>query len=550
MHKISLVYSCLLGFLFSCGSREPHTGKTISFEKHAVVCARPEAAAIGYEILQKGGNAFDAAAAVHFALAVCYPQAGNVGGGGFMVAYTASGEAVALDFRETAGKAATANMFLDASGVKIPGKSTLGHLSVGVPGSVAGMYEMHQRYGVLPWKEIVQPAVNLAFQGFRLTRLDTMELNQVKDQLDSLNPHNSYLRDVAWLPGIRVRQIDLGYTLEIIRDQGKAGFYTGKVAARIAAEIQSGGGTITVSDLETYMPVWREPLVDSCFGYTIVTMPQPSSGGLALLQMLKLAEAARIQEAPYLSVRSFQLQAESMRIAYANRIRFGGDPEFTVTPVDSLLSVSWVKSQVSQVHTKLLENLASEQTTHFSIVDAAGNAVSVTTTLNSAYGSKVFVDGTGILLNNEMDDFAVAAGVPNQFGLIGREANAVAPGKRMLSSMTPTLVLKDGSVTGVVGTPGGATIIANVFQHLISVLAYKQRISAHQLQARFYFQAEPPVLFVEEDWFPQTKTDSLEALGYTVRKRSPIGRFNALWKYADGWEASADPRGDDWAVGK
>ncbi len=524
-----------------------------------VVSAREEASRIGLDVLMKGGNAFDAAVAVHFALAVCYPQAGNIGGGGFMLARTASGENVALDFREKAPAAATRDMYLDADGNVIPNLSTLGHLAVGVPGSVDGMETLHQKYGTLPWKDLIMPAVDLAEKGFILTELDVIELNQYFADFESLNPYNKYFRSSQpYKVGDTIVQAHLGITLRKIANDGKKGFYDGPIASMIIKEIKRGNGILTFEDLQNYQSVWRTPLIGKFYGYDIITMPPPSSGGIALLQMLHMLEKLKIKKYKINSAEYLSLIVEVERLAYADRSHHMGDPDFYKVNSSALLDQGYLKGRYAGIkplkYTPSVNvtpgKTESEQTTHFSIVDKFGNAVAITTTLNSRFGGKVFVTGGGFLLNNEMDDFSSKAGVPNQFGLLGDSANAIEPGKRMLSSMTPTIVCKNKKPVLITGSPGGATIITSVLQNILQTLLYNKSLKDALAMPRFHHQWYPDKVYLEEDWSLYSSIiDQLKKAGYPLEYRGSIGRVDAILKKGKLYYGGGDPRGDDMSAG-
>ncbi len=526
-----------------------------------VVSAREEASRIGMEVLMKGGNAFDAAIAVHFALAVVYPQAGNIGGGGFMLAITAKGENVALDFREKAPALAHRDMYLDADGNVIANLSTLGHLSVGVPGSVDGMAKIHEKYGTLPWNELIMPAVLLAENGFIITELDAIEMNKHLADLDSLNPNNDYFQpDRPYKAGDTIVQQHLSLVLRKIAQAGKKGFYDGPVAAMIVREMTKGGGILSFEDLQNYQSVWRTPLVGKFYGHEVITMPPPSSGGIALLQMLYMLEKLKIKNYPINSAEYISLLVEVERLAYADRSQHMGDPDFYKVDAAGLLSAAYLKKRYANIKPLAYTPSAnvkpghteSEQTTHFSIIDQFGNAVAITTTLNSRFGSKVFVSNAGFLLNNEMDDFSSKPGVPNQFGLLGDSANAIQPGKRMLSSMTPTIVCKNKKTVLITGSPGGATIITSVLQNILQTLVYNKSLEEALAMPRFHHQWYPDKIYMEEGWQSGIFTmvvSTLEKAGYPIQYRDLIGRVDAILKKGNMYYGGGDPRGDDMAAG-
>lgn len=466
-----------------------------------VVSAHALASQVGIDILQQGGNAFDAAVAVQFALAVVYPQAGNIGGGGFLVYRQADGTSGALDYRETAPKAAHRDMYLDAEGEVIPGLSLNGPLSVGTPGTVDGMLEVHDRFGVLPFADLVQPAIDLARDGYLLTPKGVGSLNQHRDSFEHVNRFTPVvLRDEPWQVGDTVVYSDLALTLARIRDHGRAGFYSGITADLIVDEMEAGGGLITHADLANYHAVWRDPVVSDYRGHQIISMPPPSSGGIVLIQLLKGIEPYDVAALGHNSSDYIHLMTELERRAYADRATYLGDPDFIEIDTPHLISDTFVTAQMASIDMDTatpsqsikpgaVEVIESVQTTHYSIVDKAGNAVSVTTTLNGMYGSKLVVKGAGFFLNNEMDDFSIKPGHPNQFGLVGAEENAIQPDKRMLSSMTPTIVEKDGELFMVVGSPGGSTIITSVFQSIVNVIDFgmtpQQAVDARKSHAQW-----------------------------------------------------------------
>jgi gamma-glutamyltranspeptidase / glutathione hydrolase len=531
------------------------------FYKGMVVSANPIASKVGLEILKKGGSAVDAAVAVQFALAVVYPNAGNIGGGGFMVYRSASGQIATLDYREKAPAASSRDMYLDSAGNAITNKSLFGHQASGVPGSVDGMVKAHRKYGKLSWAEVVQPSINLARNGFALTERQANELNLNAEAFAKFNPGKDYFLKSKWLADDHLVQQDLAKTLELIRDKGREGFYAGSVADLIVAEMQSGAGLITKKDLASYRSVWRDALTGIYKEYKIITMPPPSSGGIALLQLLKSIEPYPLKRWGFNSDSTVQLMVEAERRVYADRAAYLGDPDFFKVPQQQLLSVSYTLSRMKSLNwnrasaSNLIKegDLApkeSEETTHFSIVDREGNAVSITTTLNGSYGSKVVVKGAGFLLNNEMDDFSVKPGTPNMYGLVGGEANSIAPDKRMLSSMTPAILEKDGKLFMVVGTPGGSTIITSVFQTIVNVVEFDKSMQAAVNARKFHHQWLPDEVFVEKDALDSLTKSRLQSKGYKITERGDIGRVDAILKTKWGYyQGGADPRGDDSKMG-
>ncbi len=529
-----------------------------------VVSAHPLASAVGVEILRKGGNAVDAAVATQFALAVVFPAAGNIGGGGFFVYRDSRGEVATLDYREKAPAASSPWMFLDEKGNPFPGMSEKGHRSAGVPGSVAGMFESHRKYGLLKWAELVQPAIDLAIHGFALTKEQASAFEFIQDTLrkySTVTPE--FLMRKSWKEGDTIKWIDLGHTLERIRDKGVAGFYEGKTADDIIAEMNRGSGLITYEDLKNYKPVWREPLIGKYKEYKIIAMGPPSSGGVALLQLLHAVERFPVSEFGHNSVRYVHLLTEAERRVFADRAAYLGDPDFYHVPVNDLVHNIYVDERMKNFNpdratpsTEIREGALalheSLQTTHLSVVDKWGNAVAVTTTLNDWFGSAVVVAGSGFILNDEMDDFSIKPGQPNMYGVIGGEANKIEPGKRMLSSMTPTILEKDGKLLMVVGTPGGSTIITSVFQTVLNVIEFDMNMQHAVAAKRFHSQWYPDVIYNEANSINIDDSIALVKMGHRFDSFyfGGIGRVDAVLVLPDGkLQGGADPRGDDTADG-
>jgi gamma-glutamyltranspeptidase / glutathione hydrolase len=555
-----LFFLLLVATTVACSpKRKPVTG--LVADSAMVVCAHPLASAAGTSILRKGGNAIDAAIATQFALAVVHPAAGNLGGGGFMVVRFKDGKTDALDYREMAPAAATTNMYLGETGEVEGDLSQYGHLASGIPGTVAGLAEAHKKYGKLPWNELVQPAIDLALNGFTLTAKEAEGLRELQVDLKKYNtlaPDN--LLNDAWAEGDSIWFTDLGRTLERIRDNGASGFYEGITADGIVEEMKRGKGLITHEDLKSYSAVWRTPLAAPYKNYNIISMPPPSSGGVALIQLLKSVEPYPLQQWGWNTAKSVHLLTEAERRAYADRAFYLGDPDFVNVPVNTLIDASYVQQRMSSFDednatpsTQVKEGTIayeSEETTHLSVIDAEGNAVAVTTTLNGSYGSSVVVGGMGFLLNNEMDDFSAKPGVPNMYGAIGGEANKIEPGKRMLSSMTPTIVEKDGKLFMVVGTPGGTTIITSVFQTILNVVEHEMTMQDAVISKRLHSQWAPDFIFNEKGAVSEDDSLDLVKIGHTFKTRGSIGRVDAILVRPDGkLEGGADPRGDDTADG-
>jgi gamma-glutamyltranspeptidase / glutathione hydrolase len=537
--------------------------KGSNFSQAAVVSARSEASQAGAWCMAKGGNAADAAVVTHFMLAVCYPQAGNLGGGGFALVHVPGQPIQALDFRETAPKAAHARMFLDADGKPIPERSTQHSWAVGIPGSVHGLFTLHTSYGRLPWNMLLEPAIRCANEGFILTEKDAKEFNAAHSDLMQGNPdYPRFWKKEPWKPGDTLRQPELARTLKIIQQGGSEAWYEGPLAAQIVRDLKKRGGWHTEEDFAAYRTLMRKPVEANILGYRVVSMPPPSSGGYILLHMLKLLALQTGKPPQWLSSNYVRWLVEAERLAYADRSVHLGDPDFWTRSPDFLLNEGYIlkrlalwppagkAGQSSNISPGVPTKEESEQTTHFSVVDPSGMSITLTTTINSPFGARIAHPEAGFLYNNEMDDFSVAPGVPNQFGLLGAEANAVAPGKRMLSAMTPTFVFRGNQLVLVTGTPGGATIITSIFQQLVSYIWYKKSVLTWQQAPRFHHQWQPDVVYMEEMGWPESVVKALRQMGYALKKRPPIGRVNAIERKSDGnLEAGADPRGDDAAWG-
>src|SRR2546425_1244199 len=522
-----------------------------------VVSAHPLATQAGVEILKRGGNAIDAAVAVAFALEVVLPDAGNIGGGGFIVHRSAGGEVTALDYREAAPAAATHDMYLD-SARNPTDKSVVGHLASGVPGSVAGLYEAWKKYGSLPWAAVIAPAIRLA-QGHVIDTTRSRDIASDRPLLAQFPASRAQflVHDSAPPPGTMWRQPDLARTLQLISDSGPDVFYRGQIADLIVAEMQRGGGLITKDDLRRYRAKWRTPIELSYRGHTIYSMPPPSSGGVTMGEILNILEG--YDTLPAFGTPAYlHLVTEAMRRAFIDRNRWLGDPDFVDMPLDRLLSKSYAATLRSQIDPNRatptpLQAASGEamHTTHYSIVDAMGNAAAVTTTLNGGFGSGVTVRGAGFLLNNEMDDFASAPGKPNMYGLVQGEANAIAGGKRMLSAMTPSIVLDSaGNLQMVVGTPGGPTIITTVTQVILNVLDQSMSLADAVAAPRIHHQALPDKTYYEHGGLSDTTVQALQAMGHKMeQRRGHSGIVAAIYKTAGGWVGVADPRSAGGALG-
>ncbi len=559
---------CLaLLFLYQIGicqnpAKKIEIAKSLKGMKAGVSCAHPAAAEIGVKILAEGGNAVDAAIAVEWALAVCYPQAGNIGGGGFMVLRLKDGTATTLDFREEAPAAASATMYQDSIGNLIDRLSIDTPLAAGVPGSVKGIFDLHEKYGKLQMQQLIEPAIELAEKGFRITDIQAKLLNYTQADFDSQNRFKTPFQKVEnWVANDIVVQKDLANTLRRISANGVDEFYSGKTAELIADEMKAGGGIITKKDLATYKTVWRKPVYATFGDYRIISMPPPSSGGIALAQLLTLWDLFGNNSITHNSPAYIHLLTEFERRVYADRSKHLGDPNFYNVPEAGLTDRTYLKARManfnpttatpsSEVGAGRPSPAESTETTHLSVVDAEGNAVSITTTLNGHYGCQIMVKGAGFFLNNEMDDFSSKPGTPNMYGLIGGEANAIAPGKRMLSSMTPTIVEKYGKLYLVVGTPGGSTIITSVFQTIMNTTVFDMNLADAIAAPKFHSQWLPDAIYFEENRFDLKTIRTLIKMSHEVDYYPSLGRVDAIEINSDKTlDVCGDPRAEDTAAG-
>jgi gamma-glutamyltranspeptidase/glutathione hydrolase len=534
--------------------------KTVTAVNGVVVSAHPLASKVGLEILKEGGNAVDAAIATQLALAVVYPQAGNLGGGGFMVAKLNDGKEIAIDYREMAPGKASRDMYIDSLGTPRTDKSQDGHLASGVPGTVAGLFES-AKYARLSFEKLIQPAIDLAEKGFVIRDREAKNLNGLQDELKRFNTVTPvFVKESGWKAGDTLIQADLANTLKRIRDKGAAGFYEGETAKLVVEEMKRGGGIISYDDLKNYKAKTRTPHVFTYKGYKIIGMPMPSSGGLLLHQMMKMIEKKNIGAMGFQSEQAVQLMTEVERRAFADRGEYMGDADFYKVPVKELTSEKYLddrmkdytpdKAGMSQdVKAGNVSYYESEETTHLNVLDKEGNAVAVTTTLNNSYGSRTVVGGAGFFLNDEMDDFSIKPGVPNMYGAIGGEANAIMAGKRMLSSMAPTIVLKDDKPFLVIGTPGGTTIPTSVFQTLVNIIEFGMNTEDAVYKPKFHHQWLPDTLEVEKG-FSEQVSEALKKKGYAIKERGAIGRTEVIRVLPGGkFEGVGDRRGDDDAEG-
>jgi gamma-glutamyltranspeptidase/glutathione hydrolase len=531
-------------------------------EKAAVVSAREEASQIGSDILKKGGNAFDAMIATQLALAVAYPYAGNISGGGFMVYRKNSAENGCLDFREKAPLKARKNMYLDKTGNVISNLSTDTALAFGIPGSIDGIFEVYKKFGSLPLKDLFQPAIDLAKRGIVVTQKEKAKLDEYQNKIVALSGNNT-LYNKKFQVGDTIKYLAIAKTLENILKNGKKEFYRGKIAKKLVAFLKDKGGIISLKDLKKYKSIWRKPVQFQYKELNVISMCPPSSGGITLGQILKMIESYNVQELNQNSEKYIQLLTEAERRAYADRNYFLGDPDFVKNPINKLLDVDYLKERMlsftfekatksSEINHGNVEVVESDETTHFSIVDSFGNAVAVTTTLNGAYGSGIYCDELGFFLNNEMDDFSSKPGSPNSYGLIGADANSIAPQKRMLSSMTPTIVEKNGKLYMVLGSPGGSTIITSVLQTILNAYEFNMNMQEAVNAARFHHQYLPDEILIEPNRFDKNTLEKLNIKGYKINEKTApvIGKVDAILILPNGkLETGADFRGDDKAIG-
>jgi gamma-glutamyltranspeptidase/glutathione hydrolase len=533
--------------------------KSKEFDKSSVASAHPLASSIGAEMMKRGGNAFDAAIATQLSLAVVYSNAGNIGGGGFLVARKSDGKNIAIDYRETAPEKATRDMYLDKNGNAQTMLSQYGHQASGIPGTIAGLFATLP-YAKLPFKTLIQPAIDLAEFGYTISEREAMALNSVRESfIKNSTAAAPFVKEEKWKAGDTLIQKDLAETLKRIRDKGQKGFYEGKTAELIVDEMKKGYGIISLNDLKNYKAKLRTALEFNYKGYTVIGMPPPSSGGIIVWQLMKMMENKPLASYGFQSTKSVQLMVEAERRAYADRAEFMGDPDFWKVPVKTLTSDAYIKNRMidydstkatpsKEIKSGVIKE--SEETTHISIIDGDGNMISITTTLNNSYGSRTVVKGAGFIMNDEMDDFSVKPGVANMYGAVGGEANAIQPGKRMLSSMTPTLVLdKNKKPFIVAGTPGGTTIPTSVFQTLVNIIDFDMNATDAVNKPKFHHQWLPDEVMTEKGFNEELKKQ-LITMGYKITERGAIGRTEVIKILSNGKrEVAADKRGDDSVAG-
>ena len=554
--KYSIKYFALFLIIFSCSKVD----EGVVSENAMVVSAREEASKIGIKILKKGGNAFDAMMATELALAVSYPSAGNIGGGGFMVYRMSDGTIGALDYRERAPIKSSRDMYLDDNDNIIEGLSMIGALSIGVPGTIAGIFEAHERFGKLEIEEIISPVIDLAKNGFVITENQQMRINENRKYFQLANK-SKILFDDNFKKNDTIRNHKLAATLERIMVNGKNEFYHGETAKKLVEFINQNGGIISLEDLKIYKPIWRDPITFNYDGLKIISMSPPSSGGICINQIMTMIEPYNLKSFGHNSINYIKLLVEAERRSFADRSHFLGDPDFISIPTKMLTNKDYLENRMVDFsfeeptdsnkigYGDILIPEANE-TTHYSIVDQFGNAIAVTTTLNGTFGSKLFADELGFFLNNEMDDFSSKPGFPNMYGLIGGEANKIEPKKRMLSSMSPTIVEKDGELYMTLGTPGGSTIITSVVQTILNVHEFEMTMNEAVNSPRFHHQWKPDSIRIELDYFDRDVIEALLKSGYRLNDKGTIGRVDGILIRDDQMlEGGADKRGDDTALG-
>ena len=575
---LKIVATILLFSFYSCEKIKNKNNKVLS-DSAMVSSAHSISSKVGIDILKQGGNAFDAAVAIQFTLSVVYPNAGNIGGGGFVVYRLNNGEIGSLDFREKAPFLSSKNMYLYNKNDSIlinhelknndldemivdVNKSKIGHLASGIPGTVDGMIKLHEKFGILNWEKLLNPSIKLSRDGFQLTASQSNSLNSTKDLFLKVNKKSiPFVKNNRWKTNDTLVQSNLSLTLNRIKNQKRDGFYSGITAKLLLKEMNKGNGIFTQDDLDKYSSIWRKPIVGYYKDHKIISMGPPSSGGIALVQLLKGIEKYNIKNYGFNSLKTINLMAELESRVYADRATHLGDPDFYKVPIEKLINSNYLENKFKNINPlkKTPSNEIKEgsitynesnETTHFSIVDKFGNAVSITTTLNGSYGSKVVVDGAGFLLNNEMDDFSVKSGFPNMFGLIGGKANSIEPGKRMLSSMTPTIIEKNNNLFMVLGTPGGSTIITSVFQTILNVIDYGMSMQEAVNAKKIHHQWVPDILYVEKNSINNETKEQLVSIGHKINERGSIGRMDCILINSDNkLEGGSDKRGDNIAIG-